>query len=647
MCGICGILDWNSLQPSDILLVKKMMETLRHRGPNDEGLHINRWLALGHRRLSIIDLTGGHQPISNEDGTVWAVFNGEIYNYQDLTARLAGLGHRFRTRSDSETLVHLYEEKGEALVDNLRGMFSFALWDSTRERLIMARDRLGIKPLLYAQDGERLVFASELKALRHCPDLVGELDLAALDGYLTLSYVPGSRTIFSGVKRLLPGHLLVCDRDGCRLVAYWQPQNVAVQDRGWAEAVAKLGELLEESVRLRLVGEVPLGVFLSGGLDSSAIVAMMARLGVHSIQTFSVGFGAEHRNLDETSYARAVAQRFHANYHEIIVAPSSMNLLPRLVWHLDEPLGDPAVLPLYQLTHFARNYVTVVLCGDGGDEVLGGYDRYLWEKVTNYYQMAPGWARALLARALADGQRAGGGPSGFLARLGRFVQRAGLPPIERYPRWLTYFDVTQRSRLYAPQLQMVSSSEHWLEQFLRTDGDRDWIAQVMCADLRTYLPFLLLEKGDRVTMSGSLEARFPFLDHRLVEYALSLPTKYKLRGLTTKPLLRCLLHDILPEDMLSRKKRGFTVPVHHWFRHDLIHLSDHLLSTPRFLDRGLFQSSGVEHLLSAHRTGQVNYGYHLWLLVVLEIWCRLFLDGDSITTVEGEIDTILRSRSDA
>jgi asparagine synthase (glutamine-hydrolysing) len=621
MCGICGVAG-----PVDRGVLALMTATMTHRGPDDVGLHVEDGVGLGVRRLSIIDLPGGHQPIANEDGGVRVVFNGEIYNHATLRERLARQGHRFRTQADTEVLVHLYEEYGVDGVHLLRGMFAYALWDRPRRRLVLVRDRLGIKPLYYAQTGGALLFASEAKALLRHPAIAAAADPGALDLYLALQYVPGERTLFRGIRKLRPGHVLVFEDGRAHVRRYWDvvygegERGIDLED-----ASAEFRELFAEAVRSHLVSDVPVGALLSGGMDSSAVVAEMARAG-GTVRTFTVGFDVPSLR-SELAEARLVARHLGTVHEEIVVKPDAAALLPRLVWHLDEPVADAAALPTYLLCAAARRAVAVVLTGEGGDELLGGYPRYAWFLVARRLRrLLPAGIRERLLLPLAR----------QVLRTPR--RREGLDKLlaertdaARYLRWIANFDGEARRGIVSPALAAVGrhEAEALVASYL-DDGapaPHDVVHSMMALDVHTWLVDDVLTKMDRMSMAASVEARVPFLDHRLMEFMATLPVSLKVRTLGTKWLLRRSMRGALPAHTLRRRKQSFWVPVDEWLRGPLRELLADTLLSARVAERGWLDPAAVRRLIEAHVGGRGSHGQRLWNLLCLELWARAFLDG--------------------
>jgi asparagine synthase (glutamine-hydrolysing) len=618
MCGIAGVMSLDG-KPVGLDDVRPMCAAMRHRGPDDEGFHHEPGIALGMRRLSIIDLDGGQQPVRNEDGSISVVFNGEIYNFRELRDELERRGHVFRGASDSETIVHLYEEHGERCVDRLRGMFAFAVWDAGRQQLLLARDRLGIKPLYYAVAGGRLLFASELKALLHRPEIARRLNWRAVSHLFTFLSTPRSESIIAGVAKLEPAHILVATRRGAiRRERYWDVEFEPDGARSEAYFVERLRELLEESVRLHLVSDVPVGAFLSGGVDSSSVVAAMSRLTTGPIKTFSIGF--EEADYDELGYARLAAEKLGAEHHELVLAPDVRSSLEDIAWYLDEPFGDSSAIPTYMVSRLAAEHVTVVLSGDGGDELFAGYDKYA---VEGRERSGSRWP-APLRRAL--GVLAGLAPDGTRGR--NFLRHQALEGADRYLDASTMFRMDQMRRLFRPEaFALLSEHDPWredAERLARVDGH--WLSALQYLDLHSYLPLDILTKVDRMSMAHSIETRVPLLDHKLVEFAATIPPDLLLHDGTRKYVFKRALEGTLPGEILHRSKRGFAIPLGRWFRGELAPYVCDLLLSPRSRERGIFDPDHVERLLSQHRRGR-DLDLHLWTLISFELWCRTFLDG--------------------
>lgn len=623
MCGICGVYHHRSLKPVPERLLRGMLARLRHRGPDDEGALLDGDMAFGMRRLSIIDLAGGKQPSFNESGHLAVVFNGEIYNYRELAEGLRARGHVLASDSDTEVIVHLYEEYGERCLDYLRGMFAFALWDSAERKLFLARDRLGIKPLYYAHTAGGLVFGSEIKALLLHPGLEARLDKQALGDYLSLKYVPAPRTLFEGVASLPPGHLLTCDRRGVTVRRYWdvlfdEPRQ-ELPEAAYAE---ELAERLQETVRLHLRSDVPFGAFLSGGIDSSLIVALMSRELGEPVKTFSVGFGRVGGEGDELPYARLVAGRFGTEHREIVVgAQDFINFAEKVVWHLDQPIADQATAATYMVAELAARHVKMVLTGEGGDELFAGYARYAGERLSPLFRPLPGAARSL---ALAASSRLPGlrGPKIALYAL---LQRG---EAARFATWFPLFNPTGKRALLAPELAATldpKSAEAAFAELLGHTGARAPLNRMLYADTKLWLADFLLLRGDKLTMAHSLEGRVPLLDHTLVEFAARLPPDLKLRGLTRKYLLKRVARGALPAAIIDRKKQGFPIPIAQWLRREARPFVRDLLAPDTLRARGLFNAAYVEGLFQEHESGFADHSALLWGLASLELWQRQFI----------------------
>lgn len=627
MCGIFGGIDFQESAPRTDLLAK-MGGALVHRGPDDEGHYFGRGVALGMRRLSIIDLAGGHQPIPNEDETVWVVCNGEIYNFRELRSQLETKGHRFRTHSDTEVIVHLYEELGADLFTRLRGMFAIALWDVNRRRLVLGRDRLGKKPLYTARQSHRLLFASEIKSLLEDRTITRELNFSALNEYLALGYVPAPLTLFKGIQKVLPGHYVVCERDRVSEHCYWDIEPQIIETLREEEWVERVREKLFESIRLRLVSDVPLGAFLSGGIDSSAIVAAMAQMTARPVKTYSIGFEGEDSFYNELPFADIVARAFGTDHHEIVVRPNAAELLPKLIWNMDEPIADSAFITTFLVSRLAAESVKVILSGVGGDELFGGYRRYLGDAFGRYYEHLPRavrltWLPWLLAKLPRDRHS---GWKNLFRYADAFVKTANLSPIERYSSYITLFSADVRAELQYSGTNGVGPSANGTERyFARCDGAEN-LNKYIYVDVKTSLADDLLALTDKMTMAMSLECRAPFMDHELVELAARMPARFKVHGFTMKYLLKKAVQPWLPAEILSRKKRGFGAPMGDWLRRDLKLLVDETLSEQCVGKRGLFQWPVVKRLIQRHQAQDGDYTDHLLALINLELWFRQFMD---------------------
>ena len=625
MCGIHGIyrLDGKAVAPA---MLSAMGDVTRHRGPDDEGMHIDASCGIAMRRLSIIDLAGGHQPLSNIDETLWVVCNGEIYNFRELRAELEAKGYRFKTGSDSEVLLHLYDAEGDDFVHRLNGMFDFALWDVRRRRLLIGRDRLGVKPLYVLQDGRQLAFATEAKALLALPGVTAELDRSAVAGYLHLGYVAAPGCIFKGIRKLPPATLLAVENGQVREWRYWKlPDRIerGFSERHWIDLVRTQ---VEESVRMQMVSDVPIGAFLSGGVDSSAVVGYMAKHSQQPIRTYAIGFeGGEAEALyNELPFARRVADLFGTQHREIVVRPDVVGLLPKLLWHMDEPLSDTAFITTFLVSEFARQEVKVILSGVGGDELFGGYRRYLGGHYAGQYRRLPQWLRrtaAFTAQRLPSDRH-----SGLLntLRLAKgFIASAEMTADDRYR---SYLQVLDRDAVASLLMNPDTGSADALELAFANAGNQDDLNRMFSVDAETQLPDDLLMLTDKMSMAVSLECRVPLLDHQLVELAASMPASVKVRGGRLKHVFKESLGDLLPQDILNRKKRGFGTPMGAWLKRELAPVLRRLLAPDAIHARGLFRPDVVGKLMADHEANRIDGTDALLALMNLEIWSRIYLD---------------------
>lgn len=618
MCGIAGFIDRH--RDNGDQLIDAMCKIIRHRGPDDQGTWVGKngddGVALGMRRLSIIDVSGGHQPIFNEDGSIVTVFNGEIYNYRELRQTLQECGHTFQTNSDTEAIVHAYEEFGDDCVTHLRGMFAFALWDRKRQRLLAARDRFGKKPLNYYWDGQRLFFASEIKAILQA-GIPREVNRIALDEYLVYGCVPAPHTLFKNVMKLPPAHIFIYEHGEISTRRYWNlPFEPTCQDDE-ATAIERTKALLEESVRIRLMSEVPLGAFLSGGVDSSVVVGLMSKSMSQPVKTFSIGF--EEEEFTELPYAQRVAKHFGTDHHEFLVKSDLISILPQLVWEYDEPFSDSSMLPTYYVSKLAREHVSVVLTGDGGDEIFGGYDHY--EREYNISCIPPiiryllAYASLLIPNGMRGKKRFGNMHQDLATRCARILSHF---PSNSRPSMYTQ-DYFASVRDYDPYMQYIN--------LFREVSHLDILTQLQYVDVGCYLPDDILVKVDKASMFNSLEARCPLLDHQLAEYVTSLQPSLRIHNGTLKYLLKQVAKDLLPAEILSRPKRGFGVPIKHWFRGDLTDYAHDLLDSPRARERGIFNPAFIRNILTSHaNTTLVNHSSAIWTLLCLELWFRVYMD---------------------
>lgn len=629
MCGICGIYNLNG-RPVDRGLLERMNSTMVHRGPDGEGAFVESNVGLGHRRLSIIDLKSGDQPMGNEDGSIQVVFNGEIYNFLELKKELETRGHRFRTKSDTETIVHGYEEWGEDFVRKLRGMFAIALWDARRKKLLLIRDRIGKKPLYYYLNKDRLLFASELKALLEDQDIPKDIDPAALDSYLSFGYVPSPLSIFKAIRKLPPAHLACYSPSGFSLREYWHLSMESVSaPRSEIEALEELKSLFDEAVSLRLISDVPLGAFLSGGVDSSAVVASMAvSMGAEPVKTASIGF--LDKKFDELEYAGMVSQCYHTDHTEFVVNPDALEVLDDIVWHLDEPFADASAIPTYYVSREARRKVTVALSGDGGDETFAGYiQRYYMNRLEDKI-------RKKIPRILREnifGPIAGAYPKAdFLPRplrLKCFLSNLSSTFEQAYFRDMSfYFLPEMKKKLYRPEFaSAVGDFDAFtvLDKHFKENHNPDVTTRVQYIDIKTYLPEDILVKVDRMSMANSLEVRSPLLDHKLIEYLGALPSSLKLRGRESKYILKKMMESRLPAEILYRKKQGFSVPLAGWLRGGLKDFVGETLFSPVAGLNDYFDTGYVKDLWKRHLSGRQDYAYPLWGLMMFELWRRKFL----------------------
>ncbi len=627
MCGICGVASEDGLPEEASNLVRNMCDVMIHRGPDDDGLFVDSKAVLGARRLSIIDVMGGGQPVTNEDRTVWVVFNGEIYNYRELRSTLESRGHRFATRSDTEVIAHAYEEYGTNCPKQLVGMFAFAVWDQNRCSLFAARDRLGQKPFYYAAWDGKLCFGSELKTLLQWPGIPVELDEVSLYHYLSLQYVPDPRSIYSGIRKLPAAHWLSYENGQLKIERYWELCYEPKLDLNMHEAAEKLRELLEHAVRRRLMSEVPLGAFLSGGIDSSIIVALMAQLSPKAVKTFSIGFDFE--SLNELPYARMVANRWGTDHHEIIVTPERFDdVFPKLVEAFDEPFADSSAFQTYYLAREARRYVTVALNGDGGDESFAGYGRYWLDRIIRPYASLPETITQRLVPALVDWlpePRQASIEANWVLGLKRLAQVARISPKASIIRWGSFFDETLKARILSPavldRLTGLDSSELLARDFDCACAE-SVLDRTLAVDTLNYLSGDILVKTDRTTMAHSLEGRSPFLDHQLQEFAARLPTSFKLRGRVGKVLLRKAFSKRVPPKILVRPKRGFGAPIESWLRAEIRPAIHEFVLNPNARVREYFSREALTAMVDEHVSGKNDHGRRIWALLMLEGWMR-------------------------
>ncbi|HEY0003476.1 MAG TPA: asparagine synthase (glutamine-hydrolyzing) [Pyrinomonadaceae bacterium] len=635
MCGIAGFISDRERMTVEerAALLNRMCRVIRHRGPDDQGVLVQQGLALGMRRLSIIDLAGGHQPISGEDGNATVVFNGEIYNYRELQKELEARGHRFQTSSDTETIVHAYEEYGPACLDHFRGMFAFALWDERARKLFIARDRVGKKPLYYTLTPEgTFIFGSELKSLLEHPEARRELDPEALDAYLGFGYVPDPLCIFRGIHKLPAGHYLSFADGRVEVERYWDFVYEPVQERPEEDYLEELRALLEEAVRLRLVSDVPLGAFLSGGIDSSSIVGLMSRHMDQPVKTFSIGFHED--SYDELRYARLAAERFGTEHHEFIVTPDICRMIDELAWHLDEPFADSSAIPTYAVSKLAREHVKVVLSGDGGDELFAGYTRYVIDKQRSGFANLPHFLRRGLMQPLSRSL-----PHGAWGR--NYLHNVALDPLNRYLDSISFLTSLHKRSLYSDgfrsQLKGHSRAVQLFEEHAQRVASHEPLDTLLYLDSKTYLPGDILTKVDRMSMAVSLEARVPLLDHKLIEFVTRIPASLKMKGLETKHIFKQAVRGLVPAEILDRPKQGFGLPIQKWIDQELRSYIREVLLDRRTLERGYFRQDYIELMFKERERGRRDHTGEIWTLFMLELWHRTFFD-TARTSTDSELN---------
>lgn len=624
MCGIAGIVSANRSERVEAATIRAMCDAIVHRGPDDEGIFVRHGAGLGMRRLSIIDVAGGHQPVFNEDGTIWVVYNGEIYNFPELRPELEARGHRFYTHTDTEVIVHLYEELGADCVNKLRGMFAFALYDERNHRLLIARDRLGKKPLHYAHVNGRLLFGSEIKAILAVAPELATIDRQALMQYMYFGYVPDPLTAFSSIQKLPPGHLLEFQRGEVRVRKYWDlPRYGTHSPRSEEECLEELEQRLAEAVRIRLISDVPLGALLSGGTDSSTVVALMARASSKPVKTFAIGF--RHDDFDESHYARIVAKKFGTEHHELILEPKVVETVETLTRGLEEPFGDSSMLPTYYVSCLARQHVTVALSGDGGDELFAGYGRYRIHQNRQMFERVPNWARRFYRERIHPRL-----PRDMRGR--KFSYNVSLPWRERYVDGISFVPAFERdmpllSNDFRAVIQESGDPQELMLEYFRQAPASDPVDQMLYVDTKTYMVADILTKVDRMSMATSLEVRVPLLDHLFVEWVTGLPASWKLRPGRQKYILRRLAERVgVPTEVLYRRKQGFAVPLVDWMRNELKEMILTVLLEPRTLQRGYFEPAGVRRLLEEHFRGRRDQSGRIWRLLMFELWHRNFLE---------------------
>jgi len=642
MCGIAGIVSTERGARIEAATIRAMCQTIVHRGPDDEGVYIKDGAGLGMRRLSIIDLAGGHQPVFNEDKSVWIVFNGEIYNFPDLRPDLQRRGHKFYTNSDTEVIVHLYEEYGTQCVQKLRGMFAFALYDARKCSLLLARDRLGKKPLHYALEKGRLYFGSEIKSILAVAPELAEINHTALLQYLYFGYIPDPISAFQPIQKVPPGHILQFQNGKVEVSSYWDlPQYGTYAPATEDECLEQLEHLLQESVRLRLISDVPLGALLSGGADSSTVVALMARASSKPVKTFSIGF--QDQEFNEAPYARLVADKFQTEHHELMLDPKVVDTVESLTRSLEEPFGDSSMLPTYYVSRLARQHVTVALSGDGGDELFAGYQRYATLLKRERYEAVPAWLRTAFRERVFPLL-----PKNMPAR--RFSYNISLPWRDRYIDQISFVPGFERqTKLLSDEFRAAAGGdprEIMFDYFDKAPA-RDSVSKTLYVDTKTYLPGDILTKVDRMSMLTSLEIRVPILDHLFVEWVTSLPAEWKVRNLKQKYIFRKLAERVgVPREVLYRPKSGFALPIVHWMRNELKDLVLILLE-PKSLQRGYFEPGGVRCILDEHFSGRRDQSHRIWRLLMLELWHRNFLDRIGLPDFGDPISSAVSMRAES
>ncbi len=639
MCGICGVYNAQSNEPVSQQLIEHMTRLISHRGPDDDGAYLDGAVGLGFARLSIIDLSGGHQPMSNETGDVWIVFNGEIWNYKALRNELLEKGHQFRTNSDTETIIHAYEEYGVGCVARLHGMFGFAIWDGPRKRLLLARDRAGKKPLYYTYVDGDIIFASEIKSLLCHPRVKRQADPQALADFLSVRYVPGPATLFANIYKVQPGHWLLCENGTLREECYWDFTFGKTEHRPIEEYIRGIRQHVHRAVEERMMADVPLGALLSGGVDSSIVVGTMSQLTSQPVKTFAVGFDVP--EYSELPFARLVAEHFGTEHHELVVKFSDLSdYWPLLTWHRDEPVSEPTDLGVYLISKLARQHVKVVLSGEGGDELFAGYPKYVVDWMANYYHLLPAAIRDLVITPLLDSLP-------YSMRKVKFAARSlSQPAPQRWMNWFGVFNGQLKEDLLSASIKasIDLDSSRAFRRWLEKNPQRDNLSSMLYLDTKIWLPDNLLMKGDKMTMAASLEARVPLLDYKLIEYAASIPSNIKIKPFKAKYLFKQAFADFLPEPILTRKKMGFNVPIGTWFREGQRSLISQLLLSERARSRGFFNDAFVARLLRDHLEGRTNYQAQLFILASLELWFRVFIDNPRLESPQVSVEDLLGSK---
>lgn len=631
MCGIAGVYNFATGASVDEQLIRKMCSVLVHRGPDDEGIYCKENIGLGHRRLSIIDLAGGHQPMSNEDGSIWIVFNGEIYNFPGLKEELTKKGHIFKTHCDTETILHLYEEEGEACVHKLRGMFAFAIWDERRKKLFLARERIGKKPLHYAVRDGKFVFASEIKAILQDPSIKREIDYEALHDYLSLIYVPAPKTMFRGIQKLPAGHYLVCDKNGVRIEKYWDidfSKTISVNED---EISSSLYTRLKEAVKMRLISDVPLGAFLSGGIDSSSVVSLMSEVQDSPVITNSIGFSI--KAFDELKYASIIAKKYKTDHHEYVVEPKALEIIDKLTWFYDEPFGDASSIPTYYVSKMARQNVTVALSGDGGDENFAGYNRYIYsDRLRRFQSLFPSLARGMAKNI--SGSLNAKDMNAWGRKIKNKVDEFYLSPFELYFKLISAYQEEEKGLLYSPAMREKMKGYDSRDNFRRifeACGSDSYISKLQYLDIKTYLCDDILAKVDRASMAVSLEVRAPILDHKFMEYAATIPADLKARNGKGKYIFKKAMSRNVPEDILNRSKMGFGVPMTQWLRAELKNTVETELFAKDGIISELFDPVYLKKMWSIIRHGSMegyrsaDFSYRIWVLFMFSRWFRTYI----------------------
>ena len=622
MCGICGVSFHNKNVPE--ALVKAMCDKITHRGPDEAGYFAHENFGMGMRRLSIIDLSTGTQPIYNEEHSLAIVFNGEIYNFQSIRDELKQKGHKFYTNADTEAIIHAYEEFGEESPKQLNGMFAYSIFDSLKKKLFLARDRIGIKPLYYYWDGQTFAYGSEIKTILEVPGIDRTVDVEALNRFLTFEYIPSPESIFKKIRKLPPGHWLVFENGNVIIQKYW---DVPFTDEFHTEGEAKeeLRSLLSDSVNLRLISDVPLGAFLSGGIDSSTIVGLMAEHMDQPVKSFSIGF--EDSSYNELGYAGTVAKAFQTEHKEFIIQPDAVSMVEKLIYHLDEPFGDFSIFPTYLVSKMAREHVTVILSGDGGDELFGGYDTYVADKMAQTYRQIPGFIRKGLVEPFARALPPTSQKKGIINKIKRFTEGAAYPKDLQHVRWMIFLSEKDRAALFLPDhLENIRNGATYslMRDYFSRAKTGDRLNQQSFVDVKTYLVDDILVKVDRMSMATSLEARVPFLDHRIVEFAFRVPGNLKIKNGETKYILKETMRDLLPEKILTRDKQGFSIPIKNWIRNELKEMMLDILSPEKIRREGFFQVEYINRLVEEHLKGKENHSHRLWALMMFEWWYDLY-----------------------